>query len=123
MQAFLATIARIPLLDVPPVRQRGFSRDDAGSNAEVDYVIQFRGHVVPIEVKAGTTGTLKSLHLLMGLRKLRFAVRVNSDVPSITDVNVKNSLGTTVQYRLLSIPFYLIGQLYRFILELDHGDI
>lgn len=90
-------------------------RDEAGSSAEIDYVIQHGSHVVPIEVKAGTTGTLKSLHLLMGLRKLNFAVRINSDIPSVTKVKVKDSLGAAVQYQLLSIPFYLLGQLHRLI--------
>lgn len=92
-------------------------RDESGSNAEIDYVIQHGGQVVPIEVKAGTTGTLKSLHLFMGLKKLSLAVRINSDVPSLTPVNLKDTLGNEVQYRLLSIPFYLIGQLHRLISE------
>jgi hypothetical protein len=53
----------------------------------------------------------------MGLKKLSLALRINSDYPSKTDVNVKDSLGNTVSYKLLSIPFYLIGQIYR-LLEL-----
>lgn len=32
------------------------------SNAEVDYLIEQQGQVIPIEVKSGTTGQLKSLH-------------------------------------------------------------
>jgi predicted AAA+ superfamily ATPase len=35
------------------------------SSAEVDYVIQHENQVIPIEVKAGTTGTLRSLHEFM----------------------------------------------------------
>ena len=90
-------------------------RDEPGSSAEVDYIIQHGSSVIPVEVKAGTTGTLKSLHLFMGLKKKQLAVRINSDISSMTEVNVKDTMGKEVQYRLLSIPFYLLGQLPRLI--------
>jgi predicted AAA+ superfamily ATPase len=88
-------------------------RDTRGSEAEIDYVIQHRSKVVPIEVKAGSTGGLKSLHLFMGLKNYSTAVRINSDLPSHTNVNVKNSLGEQIEYKLLSLPFYFIGELHR----------
>src|SRR3990167_3368243 len=88
-------------------------REEKGSNAEVDYVIQQGSAVIPLEVKAGRTGSLKSLHLLMGLRQFATAVRVNSDTPSKTSVQVKNHLGETILYQLLSVPFYLMGQIPR----------
>ena len=53
-------------------------------NAEIDYVIQHQGSVIPIEVKAGATGKLRSLHYFMALRKFPRAVRINSDVPSLS---------------------------------------
>lgn len=96
-------------------------REEAGSNAEIDYVIQYGNKVVPIEVKAGSTGGLKSLHQFMDLKKLPLAVRINSDYPSLTDVDVKNHLSKTVQYKLISIPFYLIGQLNR-LLDLSRAE-
>ena len=68
-----------------------------------------------MEVKAGTTGTLKSLHYFMGKKGFDFAVRINSDYPSIVDVNLKDTTGNLVEYNLLSIPFYLIGQIHRLI--------
>jgi uncharacterized protein len=88
-------------------------REEKGSSAEIDYLIQYRSQIVPVEVKAGSTGTLKSLHLFMGLKKLSLAVRFNSSLPSKTDVQLKNSLGNDVKYTLLSIPFYLSGQVKR----------
>lgn len=92
-------------------------REEKNSNAEIDYLIQHGHQVVPIEVKSGSTGGLKSLHLFMELKQLSLAVRVNSDFPSKTHLHVKNHVGVTVQYQLLSIPFYLleqIGRLLRF---------
>lgn len=88
-------------------------REEKGSSAEVDYVISHQGKVVPIEVKAGSTGTLKSLHLMMALKKLKTAVRINSDFPTKTNVKMKNHLGQSVEYTLLSIPFYLLSEINR----------
>lgn len=87
-----------------------WAREDKGSNAEVDYVIQHGSRVIPIEVKAGSTGALKSLHSFMNLKKLSLALRINSDLPSKTAVSVKTHAGEYVEYILLSLPFYLLGQ-------------
>jgi predicted AAA+ superfamily ATPase len=93
-------------------------REEKGSSAEIDYVIQWGNNVIPIEVKAGSTGTLKSLHLFMALKKSPLAVRVNADLPTNTNINVKIHAGNEVSYQLLSLPFYLLGQLYRLLDEI-----
>ena len=40
-----------------------WSRDAKNSNAEIDYLIQLKGEFVPVEVKDGPSGKLRSLHL------------------------------------------------------------
>lgn len=90
-------------------------REGSESNAEIDYVIQHGNQVIPIEVKAGSTGSLKSLHVFMELKKNAIAVRINSDLPSKTEVKVKGRVESIVEYTLFSLPFYLIGQIYRLI--------
>jgi predicted AAA+ superfamily ATPase len=42
-----------------------WARDKANSSAEVDFVIQDNGQIIPIEVKSGAKGTLKSLQILL----------------------------------------------------------
>lgn len=69
--------------------------------------------MIPVEVKAGSSGSLKSLHIFMGLKKLPLALRINSDIPSIVKVSVKDGIGSNIEYTLVSIPFYLISQLHR----------
>ncbi len=88
-------------------------REEAGSSAEIDYVIQHGNKVIPIEVKAGSTGSLKSLHFFMGLKKYPIALRINSDYPNKTNVDVKDHSGNQVKYTLISIPFYLVRQIHR----------
>ena len=84
-----------------------------GSSAEIDYVLAHNNKVIPIEIKAGTTGSLKSLHFFMGEKNFDLAIRINSDYPSKVKVDLKNTVGKSVQYTLLSLPFYLLGQIHR----------
>ena len=88
-------------------------RGERGSSAEVDYLMQHTSKVVPIEVKAGSTGSLKSLHLFATEKKLSIAYRINSDFPSQTPVRIKDQTGNEKEYALYSLPFYLMGQLHR----------
>jgi predicted AAA+ superfamily ATPase len=88
-------------------------RAEKGSSSEIDYMLQHNSRIIPIEVKAGSTGSLKSLHLFMELKKISLAVRINSDFPNITPVKVKGQRGDFVEYTLFSLPFYLMGQLHR----------
>ncbi|HNA62777.1 MAG TPA: AAA family ATPase [Rhabdochlamydiaceae bacterium] len=92
-----------------------WTREEAGSSAEIDYLIQHDRHIVPIEVKAGKEGSLKSLHLFMGLKKVPRALRLYSGHPHQTTVQVKDQMGNHVCYLLDSIPFYLIGQIHRLV--------
>lgn len=94
-------------------------RDERQGNAEVDYLLAHGANIVPVEVKSGRTGTLRSLHALAGLRGLKLAVRINNDFPSIVDVNYPLGEGRQASYQLLSIPFYLVGQLTRLLDSLD----
>jgi len=92
-----------------------WQRGKKGAEAEIDYIIQHENQLIPVEVKAGTTGTLKSLHQFMKEKKKMTAIRVNSDVPGLTPIKVKDSQGVSIEYNLLSLPFYLLGQLHRLI--------
>ena len=49
-----------------------WQRGVKGSSAEIDYVLQHGNQIVPLEVKAGKTGGLKSLHLFMELKNIRW---------------------------------------------------
>ena len=42
-----------------------WSREAKSSNAEVDYLAVIGGSIVPVEVKNGPSGRLRSLHLLL----------------------------------------------------------
>lgn len=92
-----------------------WQREKKGAEAEVDYVIQYENQVIPVEVKAGTTGSLRSLHQFVKEKKKTIAIRINSDLPSLSSVEVKDASGAPIEYTLLSIPFYFLEQLNRLI--------
>lgn len=94
-------------------------REEKGASAEVDYIIEQGTQIIPIEVKSGSSGSLKSLHLLMDLKKLPLAIRINSDLASSTEIDIKNQIGNKVRYQLLSLPFYLISEIPRFLEEYE----
>jgi predicted AAA+ superfamily ATPase len=90
-----------------------WARETPGSEAEVDYVIQHGTHIVPVEVKAGATGTLRSLHVLMAARAWKRAVRFNADRPSVTQVSTLTTGGERATYELISLPLYLAANVGR----------
>jgi hypothetical protein len=95
-------------------------REKHGSEAELDYVHALGSRVIPIEVKAGKTGTLRSLHGFMAERGLALALRVNSAPPLVHDLEVSTALGNA-SYRLLSIPAYLVEEAPRLLGEVSEG--
>ena len=88
-------------------------REKKTSAAEVDYVISEGPSIVPVEVKSGKGGTLKSLHLFLREKQLNLGVRFNSDTPSMLDLKTALSDGSNIPYRLLSLPLYMAGQVRR----------
>ena len=94
------------------MRQRG------SANAEVDYLLSQGTHIIPVEVKAGKSGSLRSVHVFVNEKQRDFALRVNADLPSITEVRTSVSGMSPQPFKLLSLPFYLIGQAKRLCQEL-----
>ncbi|MBN1436544.1 MAG: ATP-binding protein [Sedimentisphaerales bacterium] len=88
-------------------------RQKRNTSAEVDYLFQIGTNIVPIEVKAGKTGTLKSLHVFVAEKNRNFAIRFNADTPSILDTQTRIAGKTPQNFKLLSLPLYMIGQTQR----------
>ncbi len=80
---------------------------EGGRPGEIDFLIQAGGRVVPIEIKAGAAGAMKSLHQFMFDKGLSVAVRIDENPPSIAHVRVTTTQGDAVRYRLLGLPIYL----------------
>ncbi|MCP4105089.1 MAG: DUF4143 domain-containing protein [Desulfobacteraceae bacterium] len=75
--------------------------------AETDFLYPFKDMIIPVEVKSGRTGKLKSLNLFMENSHHPYAVRIYSGKISIDPVQLPSGK----KYILCSIPYYLLSRL------------
>jgi len=54
-----------------------WQREARNSNAEVDYLITWNEKIIPVEVKAGTKGSMQSLFLFLKEKKLQQGIRIS----------------------------------------------
>ena len=88
-------------------------REERNSTAEVDYIIAVGSEIVPVEVKAGKTGTLKSLQLFLKEKKRSIGLRLNSAPPSLLQAKMSLPGHEQIRFSLVSIPLYMVGQVRR----------
>jgi hypothetical protein len=80
-----------------------WAREARGSNAEVDFLIEIGGLPIPVEVKAGARGSLKSMRLfLKEYPKTRLGIRYSMHELPYFD-------------QILSIPIYMANQTQRLV--------
>ncbi len=80
-----------------------WTREAKSSSAEVDYLVAVDSNIVPIEVKAGAVGSLRSLRIFLNEKKQSpFGVRISELPLSFTK-------------EVITLPFYLIEQLPRMV--------
>jgi len=82
-------------------------RERKGSISEIDYLISSHNALIPVEVKSGKTGTLRSLHNFIDENRNNFAIRIYSGVIGIEKIRTPNKK----QFVLFSIPFYLLHRI------------
>lgn len=86
-------------------------RDAKNSQAEVDFLIRYKSHLLPIEVKTGNNAKLRSLHLFMDESKEKVALRLWNGPMTSDMVTTKNGKVFT----LYNIPLYYAGYLQVFL--------
>jgi len=77
-------------------------RENKSSNAEVDYVVQIGGNIVPLEVKSSTKGAMQSMRLFLQEKKYSFGIRTSLE-----------NFGELPEIRI--IPLYAIGNIFSLI--------
>jgi len=90
-----------------------WNREARSASAKIDYLIQDNQELIPIEVKAGSEGKLRSLHQFFHEKPWKRAIRFYAGPASRNTMNTKTTQGDSVSYELTSLPFYLIHQTYR----------
>lgn len=82
-------------------------REQKGSISEIDYLISYHNRLIPVEVKSGKSGTLRSLLNFIDEGRNNFAVRIYSGVSGIEKIRTPNKK----QFALFSVPFYLLHRI------------
>ncbi|RLE17152.1 MAG: AAA family ATPase [Acidobacteria bacterium] len=83
-------------------------REKRQANAEVDFLLKYKSQVIPVEIKSGKPGILRSLHAFIEQSGARIAVRLYSGgfhvQEAITPVQ-------RVRYTLYNLPLYMASRL------------
>ncbi|QTR51334.1 ATP-binding protein [Candidatus Thiothrix anitrata] len=89
-------------------------REGRSANAELDFVVVLEGQIIPVEVKAGASGSMKSLHQFMAEKQAPFAVRFDACLPAVSTIHAvvnSDNQRKDVNYTLVSLPLYLVERL------------
>lgn len=86
-------------------------REKTQSSAEVDLVVSYKSLVIPIEIKSGKEGKLRSLHQFMDQCPHTFAIRIYGGELNI--VQTKTPKGKV--FELLNLPYFLGTKIMEYI--------
>jgi predicted AAA+ superfamily ATPase len=86
-------------------------REKKQSSAEVDLVVQYKNTIIPIEVKSGKEGTLKSLHQFIEAADHPYAIRMYAGEFRIEEHTTRGGK----KYFLMNMPYYLGTKLKEYI--------
>jgi predicted AAA+ superfamily ATPase len=82
-------------------------RDKAQSTAEVDFVIPFNDLLIPVSVKSGEPGRLRSLHQFIDMAPHAYAVRLYAGKLTIQQAQTLRGK----KYYLLSLPYFMASKI------------
>lgn len=86
-------------------------REKSQSSSEVDILIPFQNYLIPIEIKSGSTGSLKSLHQYVNRSDHPYAVRIYAGEFNIQQTKTPEGKS----YFLMHLPYYLGTKIYDYL--------
>jgi hypothetical protein len=78
-------------------------RQKKGSQAKVDLVYPYHGLIIPIEIKSGKAGKLRSLHQFIDRSPHPYAIRMYADLLCIENHTTPKGK----PFVLINLPYYL----------------
>ncbi|MBU1063442.1 AAA family ATPase [bacterium] len=83
-----------------------WQREALNSNAELDYVIQYQGEIIPIEVKSGSKGSMQSLYIFLKEKKRPYGIRFSLENYSTYD-------------QVKVFPLYGVSEIERILIKVE----
>ncbi len=90
---------------LPGVKRAFWVREERGTSSEVDIVFRYKNMLIPVEVKSGASGALRSLHEFMDRCPHHFAVRIYGGELKTDELHTTKRK----KYHLLNLPYFLSG--------------
>lgn len=85
-----------------------------GASAEVDYIASYNMNVLPIEVKSGTSGKMKSLRMFMESKRLNAAIRTSLENFGIIEIgNAAGEENSSLNINI--IPLYAVYNYWKYL--------
>lgn len=97
--------------DLPSFKPHFWVRENPRSNAEVDLLCAHKQRVIPIEIKSGEAGALRSLHQFMDACHHPYAIRLLANRFSVQPTQTPG--GTP--FFLMNLPYYLGNKIPEYI--------
>ncbi len=94
----------ISLNDISNHKPNFWVREKSQSSAEIDLLLRHESKVIPVEIKSGPTGTLKSLHEFIERSDHSYAIRIYAGKFKIKEHTTPNM---KKPYKLMNLPYYL----------------
>lgn len=107
----LVTQEIISIQDLTDQKPNFWTREKNQSSAEVDLVYPYEGKLIPIEIKSGATGSLRSLHQFVDAVDHSYAIRIYAGKLDVEET--KTPAGKP--YKLLNLPYYSGTQIEHYI--------
>jgi predicted AAA+ superfamily ATPase len=101
----------ISLNDEKPVKPHFWVREKSQSSSEVDLLFQYQNLLIPIEIKSGKAGKLRSLHQFVEESEHPYAIRLYAGNFNVETHKTPNGK----PYFLMNLPYYLSTQLTHYI--------
>ncbi|RPA68750.1 DUF4143 domain-containing protein [Cyclobacteriaceae bacterium YHN15] len=107
----LVTQELISIQSISDQKPNFWVREKHQSSAEVDLVFTHQNKVIPIEIKSGPTGSLRSLHQFIEASDHPFAVRIYGGQFKIEVTKTPRGK----PYQLMNLPYYLGTRLKEYV--------
>lgn len=107
----LVTQEIISIQDLTDQKPNFWTREKNQSSAEVDLVYPYEGKLIPIEIKSGAIGSLRSLHQFVDAVDHSYAIRIYAGKLDVEET--KTPAGKP--YKLLNLPYYSGTQIEHYI--------
>lgn len=114
IQLVYPTISLQPPQDIDFTRKprlQFWVREKVKSSSEVDIIYPHEQYLIPVEVKSGAQGRLRSLHQIIDRTNHSYAVRLLSNKLSIEKVTTPEGKPFT----LLNMPYYLATRIPQYV--------